>query len=121
MSLKVVNNLGTILYTIVFGKKVGKDELGNRYFISKKNPLKKWVLYKSDKNPTIIPVNWQLWLIDNDIENLPTNESSNKKYTWEKSREQNYTGTMKSYHPAKEIIKQKAKNKQKNYKNWNPN
>ena len=37
------------------------------------------VLYKSDKNPTIIPVNWQLWLTDNDVENPPMKESTNKK------------------------------------------
>ena len=41
MIIKAVNNLGTILYTIFFGKPVGKDSFGNRYFISKKNSLKK--------------------------------------------------------------------------------
>ena len=25
--------------------------------------------YKSDKDPTIIPVNWQFWLTNNDVEN----------------------------------------------------
>ena len=121
MSLKTVNNLGTILYTVFFGKEVGKDNLGNRYFISKNKPLKKWVLYKSEKNPTIIPVNWQLWLTDNNTENHPTQESTSKKYDWEKNRAQNHTGTMKAYHPAKDLNKTKATNKQKNYKNWTPN
>ena len=37
MNLKFVNNLGTIVYTIFFGKEVGKDEIGNRYFIAKNN------------------------------------------------------------------------------------
>ena len=121
MNLKAVNNLGTILYTLFFGKEVGNDNLGNRYFIAKNNPHKKWVLYKSDKNPTIIPVNWQLWLTDNDVENPTMKESTNKKYAWEKSRSLNYTGTVKAYHPAKEASTHKAINKQKNYKNWNPN
>ena len=40
MNLKAVNNLGTILYTLFFGKEVGKDNLGNRYFIAKNNPHK---------------------------------------------------------------------------------
>ena len=44
MSLKAVNNLGTILYT-VFGKEVGRDNLGNRYFI-KKNPQKMGFIQK---------------------------------------------------------------------------
>ena len=43
MIIKTVNNLGTILYTIFFGKGIGQDEFGNRYFISKKQPFKKWL------------------------------------------------------------------------------
>ena len=122
MKIKVVNNLGTILYTVFFGKEVGKDELGNRYFISKKKPSKKWVLYKNDKNPTSIPVNWQLWLTEDDLYSVPPLEDSSiKKYTWEKNRTKNYTGTINAYHPAKEIITQKTTNKQKKYKNWTPN
>ena len=85
MNVINVNSLGTILYTLFFGKEVGKDDMGNRYFISKNKPFRKWVLYKYNKNPTIIPVNWQLWLTDNN-EKLPFKESINKKYAWEKTR-----------------------------------
>ena len=120
MNLKFVNNLGTIVYTVFFGKEVGKDSIGNRYFIAKNNPLKKWVLYKNDKNPTIIPVNWQLWLTDND-KDLPISKEISKKYSWEKNRVINYTGTLQAYHPAKVFNKQETTNKQKKYKNWTPN
>ena len=41
MKLLLINNLGTVLYTLVYGKKVGEDNLGNTYYISKnKNPKK---------------------------------------------------------------------------------
>ena len=32
----LINNLGTILYTLFYGIKVGEDKLGNIYYISKK-------------------------------------------------------------------------------------
>ena len=33
----LINNLGTILYTLFYGIKVGEDKLGNIYYISKIN------------------------------------------------------------------------------------
>ena len=121
MTINAVNNLGTILYTIFFGKVVGQDKFGNRYFISKKNPFRKWVLYKNEKDPTIIPVSWQQWLTDNEDTNLPFEKKSNQKYTWEKSRIQNNTGTSKAYHPAKDSEKEQANFNKKKYKSWQPN
>ena len=41
MIIKAVNNLGTTLYTVFFGKPVGQDKFGNRYYVSKKKTLKK--------------------------------------------------------------------------------
>ena len=120
MIIKVVNNLGTILHTILFGKVVGQDKFGNRYFISKRQPFRKWVLYKNEKDPTIIPVNWQQWLTDNSDIKSPIEIKNNKKYNWEKNRIQNNTGTSKAYHPAKDLKKEQAADKQKKYKSWKP-
>ena len=39
---------GTFLYTIFFGKLVGKDEFGNKYYKNKKG--KRWVIYKGEVN-----------------------------------------------------------------------
>jgi NADH dehydrogenase len=121
MIIKAVNNLGTTLYTIFFGKAVGQDEFGNRYFVSKRNALRKWVLYKNEKDPTIIPVNWQQWLTGDNNEKPPYENRPNVKYTWEKSRMQNNTGTSEAYHPAKVLKKEQVSNKQKKYKSWQPN
>ena len=121
MIIKAVNNLGTTLYTIFFGKAVGQDEFGNRYFVSKKSTLRKWVLYKNKKDPTIIPVNWQQWLTGDNNEKPPLENRPNVKYTWEKGRMQNNTGTAEAYHPAKVLKKEKVSNKQKKYKSWQPN
>ena len=121
MNIKLVNNLGTLIYTLFKGKEVGKDKLGNRYFISKNKPFRKWVLYKNNKNPTTIPVNWQLWLTDDDYNSLPGEEGSNQKYAWEKNRIKNYTGTVNAYHPTKKLNEKQNTNKKLKYKNWNPN
>ena len=120
MKINLVNNLGTVLYTMFFGKEVGKDSIGNRYFISKNKPIRKWVLYKNEKNPTIIPVNWQFWLTDDEVEFIPSEKYIKKKYSWEKNRLQNNTGTVQAYHPAKALDKKQVTTKQKKYKNWTP-
>ena len=42
----ITNNIGTILYTLLNGKKIGQDLQGNKFYIHKNNKKKKWVLYK---------------------------------------------------------------------------
>ena len=36
----IINNIGTILYSLLNGKKIGEDNLGNKFFIHKKNKHK---------------------------------------------------------------------------------
>ena len=93
----VINNLGTIICSFLLGKKVGEDNRGNRYFLSKKKPKKKWVLYKEKVDPTNLPADWQMWLTSEE-EMVPKDNS--KKFYWQKDREPNLTGTNKAYHPA---------------------
>ena len=116
MNILLVNNLGTILYTIFFGKEVGIDSLGNRYYISKKKFKKKWVVYNKTKDPTAIPVKWQLWLTSEDEKVI----DKDQKYTWEKDRKRNLTGTNQAYHPVRKINEPK-KSVQKKNKYWTPN
>tara|TARA_S200000501_G_C20703788_1_gene690789 strand:+ start:411 stop:764 length:354 start_codon:yes stop_codon:yes gene_type:complete len=115
----IINNLGTVIYTIFFGKKVGEDAIGNSYFISKKNPLKKWILYKKKVDPTNIPINGQIWLT-NDTAYLKDIVSEKKNYNWQNEREVNMTGTKMSYHPAKKLNNLDLPSKQKNHKFWKP-
>ncbi|XP_034678635.1 NADH dehydrogenase [ubiquinone] 1 alpha subcomplex assembly factor 2 isoform X1 [Vitis riparia] len=46
---------------------VGADKVGNRYFIRKEEvdgimKEKRWVVFKGEKDPTSIPVEWICWL-----------------------------------------------------------
>ena len=103
--------VGTRLYTFFFGKYVGSDEYGNKYYENKKRK-KRWVIYKGEIEATKIPVEWYSWMhfIKNKIEDI----HELIKYEWQKKHLPNSTGTDKAYNP------QKNKNAtKKKYKSWN--
>ena len=101
---------GTFLKTLFFGKLVGKDEYGNKYYKSKKN--ERWVIYSNNIEATKIPSDWYLWMHHtvNETPNI-----NNVKYNWQKKHEQNLTGTQKAYKPNK--ITKKIKKKYETWKN----
>ena len=70
----IVNNLGTLLYSLIFGREVGQDINGNKFFIHKKRPNKKWVLYKNELDPTLLEVDWQMWLLNKNSLDIPKSE-----------------------------------------------
>ena len=94
----ITNNLGTLIYSFLCGKKVGEDKNGNKFYINKYNNKKKWVIYNKIIDPTSLMVAWQIWLTNKEIE-PPMDLTSKKKYLWQKERKPNYSGTKKSYHP----------------------
>ncbi len=101
--------LGTRLFTIFFGKLVGEDIYGNKYYKSKKG--KRWVIYKDEIDASKIPNEWYSWIhfTKNKLEN--THEI--KKFSWQKPHKPNLTGTNKAYHPHKN-----KNDNQKKYKAW---
>ncbi len=101
--------IGTRLQTIFFGKFVGKDSLGNKYYQNKTG--KRWVIYNGEIDASKIPSEWYSWMhfTKNKIENVHTLQ----KYEWQKSHQPNQTGTGNSYHPSKS-----NEEKNKKYKSW---
>ena len=100
---------GTRLKTILFGKFIGKDNFGNKYYQDKSG--KRWVIYSDEIDASKIPVEWYSWIhfMPNKIEN----NHDLKKYEWQKPHQPNLTGTEEAYYPNK--------NKdaiQKKYKSW---
>ena len=89
--------LGTRIYTIIFGKLEGEDDLGNKYYQSKSG--RRWVIYNGEVEATKIPHEWYSWMhyTSNKIEN----SHEFKKYNWQKKHLKNQTGTEDSYHPKK--------------------
>ena len=102
--------LGTRIYTFLFGKKVGEDQFGNKYYESKSG--KRWIIYKGEIDATKIPNNWYSWIhfTKNKIENF----HEFKKYEWQKPHLSNQTGTENSYHPNKSNNNETSKK----YKPW---
>ena len=101
--------LGTRIYTFFFGKYVGRDFFGNKYYESKSG--KRWVIYKAEVDASKIPNEWYSWM--HFIKNKIENSHEAKKYSWQKPHLPNQTGSETSYHPNKEINEIKKK-----YKTW---
>jgi NADH:ubiquinone oxidoreductase subunit len=102
--------LGTFLKTLFYGKFVGTDELGNKYYKSKKN--ERWVIYKDDIDASKITNDWYLWM-HHTINELPLKK---EQYLWQKKHSENLTGTIKAYRPNK-ISKSINKKKYETWKN----
>ena len=101
---------GTFLKTLFFGKFVGSDQYGNKYYKSKNND-ERWVVYSSNIEATKITSDWYLW-IHHTIDKIPENQIS--KFSWQKKHLENQTGTKNSYKP----VKIKKGNIKKNYETW---
>ena len=74
MSLKIIftwwnkQTFGTFLKTLFFGKFVGSDDYGNKYYKSKKD--ERWVVYADNIEATKITSDWFLW-IHHTIDKIP--------------------------------------------------
>ena len=118
MSFKIIftwwnkQTFGTFLKTLFFGKYVGSDDQGNRYYQNKKND--RWVIYANNIEATKITSDWYLWM-HHTIDKIPDNKVS--KYTWQKKHLENQTGTSNSFKP----VKISKKNIKKKYETWKQN
>ena len=115
----LTNNIGTILYSLLNGKEIGRDQEGNKFYIHKKNKKKRWVLYKKKIDPTSLEVEWQTWLTETIFNEEKIRNDTNFK--WQKSKKGNATGTADSYHPAKFSSKEEINIKKSNKDSiWKP-
>ena len=100
---------GTYLKTLFFGKFVGSDQYGNKYYKSKND--ERWVIYSSNIEATKITSEWYLW-IHHTIDKIPENKIS--KFNWQKKHLENQTGTKNSHKP----VKIRKANIKKSYETW---
>ena len=85
------------LFTRRFGNEVGKDDAGNVYFVDKKNPNRRWVIYAGDNDGSRVPPGWQAWL-KGTIDELP-DEALPPVRKFQKDPTPNLTGTMAAFRP----------------------
>ena len=100
---------GTFLKTFFFGKFVGSDQYGNKYYKSKND--ERWVVYSTNIEATKITSEWYLW-IHHTIDKIPDNNTL--KFNWQKIHLENQTGTPNSHKP----VKIRKANIKKNYETW---
>lgn len=98
-----MTTLGTLLYTALKGRLVGRDGYGNRYYEARsertaENKLKRWVIYNGKAEPTKVPPQWHGWL--HYTQDLPPTENTLVQYGWMKEPQPNLTGTELAYVPA---------------------
>ena len=104
--------VGTFIYTLFYGKLVGKDQFGNKYYSNSRG--KRWVIYKNAIESSKIPAEWHSWIHFLKM-NKPTED--NKKFSWQKQHEENLTGTKKAHKPEGSLIHNSKKNMKK-YETW---
>ena len=101
--------LGTRLTVLFFGKLVGKDNFGNKYYKTKKG--QRLIIYNGEVDASKIPSEWYSWMhfTPNKIENSHKLE----KYEWQKPHKPNLTGSKEAYSPKDDTNAIKKK-----YNSW---
>jgi NADH:ubiquinone oxidoreductase subunit len=89
--------LTTSLSTWMFGRHVGTDSLGNRYFTSK-NGDRRWVIYRGLNDSSRVPPEWFSWL-HHQIDGLP-DEALPPPPKFLRQPTPNLTGTPNAYRPS---------------------
>lgn len=90
------NTIGTRVFTLRKGVRVGEDELGNRYYRERKGP-RRWVIYKDLAEASKVPPEWHGWL-HYTVDELPVDQQY-EPHSWEKPHVPNMTGTGEAYRP----------------------
>lgn len=102
--------------------KVGDDEFGNSYYEEKhrsNNKKKRYVIYNGIIESSKVPSEWHHWL-HYTSEEVPVNNSNNKKYSWQKIHLPNLIGTSHSYSPSTNSKRAEDKKANKSYQSWTP-
>jgi NADH:ubiquinone oxidoreductase subunit len=117
--------IGTWLYTSVFGKHIGTDMFGNRYFtrmiMRDGHPYeKRWVLYKGTPEPSKVPPSWHGWL-HHMHNNIPEAADEKPAYQWQQAHQVNVTGTEFAYRPDGHVTQGGDRAKATgDYQAWSP-
>ena len=92
-------NLGTWLFTLIKGRRVGTDDAGNAYYVERRARTgyraRRWVAYAGQPEASAVPPEWHAWLhytTDAPITGAPRRQ-------WQKPHLANATGTPGGYRP----------------------
>ncbi|MEM8740410.1 MAG: NADH:ubiquinone oxidoreductase subunit NDUFA12 [Pseudomonadota bacterium] len=92
--------LGTRLFTMRHGEKVGEDEAGNCFYQTA-NGARRWVIYNGVSEASRVSPDWHGWLHYTYDE--PPSKAPLKRKSWERPHKPNLTGTEGAYRPPGSI------------------
>ena len=116
-------NIGTRLYTRLFGVRAGADAAGNVYFRERKPPPgrreRRWVIYAGDVEASAVPPDWQGWL--NRTRAASPAEAPLRAPAWQKPHRPNPTGTAAAYRPPGALLSGRSRDRATgDYEAWTP-
>jgi NADH:ubiquinone oxidoreductase subunit len=92
-------NLGTWLFTMLKGRRVGNDTAGNVYYVERRprrgRRARRWVAYAGPPEASLVPPEWHAWMHYTTDAPLP----DAPRRPWQKPYLPNLTGTPASYRP----------------------
>jgi NADH:ubiquinone oxidoreductase subunit len=89
---------GTSIVTRMHGEEVGQDEAGNVYFRHRKDPARRWVIYKGSNDSSNVPPGWNAWLRGT-IDEVPS-KSLPERRPFEIAPQPNLTGSEEAWRPS---------------------
>lgn len=108
--------LGTQLFTLRRGQKVGEDAQGNRYYQTR-DGKRRWVIYNGESEASRVAPDWHGWL--HFTWNEPPTQAPLKHKPWELPHQENLTGTPLAYAPPGSI-RRAAPAERADYEAWSP-
>jgi NADH:ubiquinone oxidoreductase subunit len=92
-------NIGTRLFTMLKGRRVGSDDAGNVYYEERRPRTglrpRRWVAYAGAPEASEVPPEWHSWL--HYTTSAPLTDAPRR--AWQKPHESNRTGTPEGYRP----------------------
>ncbi len=113
---------GTRLFTWVYGRFVGQDEFGNRYYESRRvdkavGKKRRWVMYRGKVEASKIPAEWHGWM----HYTLDAPLAVAARRGWQRAHQPNLTGTTGRHLPQGHISKGGARAASSaDYEPWSP-
>ena len=94
--------LGTRVFTALNGVFVGEDTAGNKYYKSKKDEKRRWVIYNGPAEASAIETGWHGWM--HGRTDVPPTEQDYEPYPWQQAHQANLTGTAAAYRPKGSLL-----------------
>lgn len=126
MLSSILGSLSTVqirLFTLLRGRHVGTDAMGNRYYSGRPRRgtrrERRWVIYAGEPDASKVPPQWHGWL-HRQTDEPPVSMQTRAK-PWQKEHKPNMTGTDQAYFPPGHILKGSRRDRATgDYEAWTP-